>query len=283
MLLRLAARLPLSWFHALGAALGWIAYRLAPTYAARLRENLAASGVCADAATYHTVLRQAIGEAGKAVFELVPVWYRSDAAVSQLIIEIHGMELADAARARGRGILFLTPHLGCFEICARAAAQRMPFTALYRPPRKRWLEPFLIGARGQGGARLAPANMKGVRMLLTALKRGEAVGLLPDQAPAAGEGAWVDFFGRPAYTMTLARRLTEATGAIAIMAFSERLPRGRGYRIQLAALPDELSEKRINEAVEDLVRRHPAQYLWSYNRYKVPAGAPRPPAANTTK
>jgi KDO2-lipid IV(A) lauroyltransferase len=103
------------------------------------------------------------------------------------------------------------------------------------------------------------------------------VGLLPDQAPGAGEGVWAEFFGRPAYTMTLVRRLQLRSGAAVVMAFAERLPAGRGYRLYFEELPTEgLDETRLNRAVEAQVRRRPEQYLWSYNRYKIPAGA-KPP------
>jgi KDO2-lipid IV(A) lauroyltransferase len=104
------------------------------------------------------------------------------------------------------------------------------------------------------------------------------VGVLPDQAPGEGEGVWVDFFGRPAYTMTLLRRLQQASGATMIMTVAERLPHGRGYRLRARALPPEaFDEAALNRAVEEEVRRCPAQYLWAYNRYKIPAGAEPPP------
>jgi KDO2-lipid IV(A) lauroyltransferase len=154
----------------------------------------------------------------------------------------------------------------------------MPLSVLYRPPKLRWLEPLMIAGRSRWQATVAPANLKGVRMLYRALARGEAVGLLPDQAPGAGEGVWADFFGRPAYTMTLVRRLQQRSGAAMIMAFAERLPGGAGYRLHLEALPAErFDEAALNRAVEAQVRRRPEQYLWSYNRYKIPAGA-KPPS-----
>jgi len=108
------------------------------------------------------------------------------------------------------------------------------------------------------------------------------VGLLPDQAPGVGEGEWADFFGRPAYTMTLVVRLQRATGATVIMVFAERLPGGHGYHMHFEEVPTrQLDAPALNRAVEAQVRRCPEQYLWSYNRYKVPAGAPAPPGANS--
>jgi KDO2-lipid IV(A) lauroyltransferase len=156
-------------------------------------------------------------------------------------------------------------------------------TALYRPPKLRWLEPLMLAGRQRWHAILAPANLRGVRMLYRVLQKGGHVGLLPDQAPGAGEGVWADFFGRPAYTMTLVMRLQRATGAAVVMGYAERLPDGRGYRLHVEELPTaHLDETALNGAIERLVRRCPAQYLWSYNRYKTPAGAPPPQAAMGT-
>jgi KDO2-lipid IV(A) lauroyltransferase len=279
-LFRLLARLPLSWLHGTGAALGWLAYWCSPTYAARLRENLYGSGVCTGDAQCAPLLRAAIGAAGKGVTELVAVWFGRDEKVAGLVVECERWDVVESARARGQGIIFLTPHLGCFEISALYGAQRMPLTVLYRPPKMRWIEPLMTAGRSRWRAVVAPANLRGVRMLYKALARGEAVGLLPDQAPGVGEGVWADFFGRPAYTMTLVRRLQQASGAAVIMAFAERLPAGRGYRLQLQELPArDLDEAALNRAVEAQVRRCPEQYLWSYNRYKTPAGAEPPPAS----
>jgi Kdo2-lipid IVA lauroyltransferase/acyltransferase len=276
---RLIACLPLSWLHRAGSALGWLVYRLSPTYAARLRENLYASGVCGGAVQCGELLRAAVAETGKAFTELAAVWFRSDEAVARLVVQCDNWEAAEAARQRGGGLIFLTPHLGCFEICAQHIAQRMPLIALYRPPKLGWIEPLMIRGRSRFQAVVAPANLRGVRMLYKALARGEAIGLLPDQAPGEGEGVWADFFGRPAYTMTLVRRLQQASGAAVIMVVARRLPDGRGYRVSYEEVPAEgLDEAALNRAVEAQVRRCPEQYLWSYNRYKVPAGAAAPPA-----
>ena len=274
--LRLAARVPLQWLHVAGAAVGWLVYWLSPAYAARLKENLFASGVCDSPAACRILLRRAITEAGKGVTELIAVWFGAEANVSRLVT-CDAWSVVDQAQRLGGGIVFLTPHLGCFEISALYAAQRLPITIMYRPPKLKWLEPLMTAGRQRSRSKLAPANLKGVRMLYKALQRGETVGLLPDQAPGVGEGAWADFFGRPAYTMTLVARLQKATGAAVVMAFAERLPRGRGYRLHLQPIPvEDLDEAGLNRAIEALVRRCPAQYLWSYNRYKVPAGAEKP-------
>lgn len=123
---------------------------------------------------------------------------------------------------------------------------------------------------------MAPADLKGVEQLLRALKRGEAIALPPDQAPNSKGGVWVEFFGRPAYTTTLVKKLQRATGAALIAGFAERLPDAKGYRIEYRSVPTEnFDEAMLNRVIEDLVRRCPSQYIWSYNRYKIPRGALR--------
>ena len=281
-ILRLLARLPLSWLHAAGAALGWMVYVLSPTYARRLTDNLYSSGLCAGPDAFRKLRNQVIAETGKGVTELIAVWFGTDQKVSRMI-RCDTWGVAEQAQRSGCGVIFLTPHLGCFEIAGLFGAQKMPITVMYRRPKLGWIEPLMIAGRSRWKSSVVPANARGVRMLYKALARGEAVGLLPDQAPGADGGVWADFFGRPAYTMTLVARLQKASGAAIIMACAERLPHGRGYQVLIEPGPSaNLDEAALNRAVEALVRRYPAQYLWSYNRYKIPAGA-RAPTMNTER
>ena len=177
-----------------------------------------------------------------------------------------------AAQATGKGIVYLTPHLGCFEMCAQYLAQNASLTVLYRQPRLRWLEEVMVRGRKRGQAKLAKADMSGVRLLYKALKRNEAIGLLPDQVPSQGEGEWANFFGRPAYTMTLVGRLAQASDASVVLVSAERQAKGAGYVIHFEPLSLDYSlsvPQQINTALEKMIQAYPAQYLWSYNRYKV--------------
>ena len=254
-------------------------YLASPRYRHYFRANLRAAGY-ADRA----LLGRAIAEAGKGLLELPAIWLRPHATVAGWVVQVTGWDLVEAALQRRLGIVFLTPHLGCFEITAQYYAYRAPanapLTVLYRPPKKKAVEPLMLAGRDRPNLRLASADLKGVRILLRALKNGEAIGILPDQAPGVGEGEWAEFFGRPAYTMTLAGRLAEASGAQVILAYAERLPQGRGYHLQLSAMPQALAgespARALNRALEGLIRLCPAQYGWGYHRYKVPAGAQAP-------
>ena len=250
-------------------------YEISPNYRRQLAANLAQAG-------YHDTRtrREAIASAGKMLTEMPAMWFRAHEEVVALVREVTGAEPAYAVRERGEAILFLTPHMGCFEISAQYAARHTPITVLYRAPKMDWLEPLMREGRNRPGIRLVPADVAGVRELFRALRRAEAVGFLPDQVPSEGEGEWAEFFGRPAYTMTLAAKLAERTGIACFLAYAKRLPRGAGYDIVLRpypkALAGETATRRLNRALEELVRECPGQYLWGYNRYKVPKGV-RPP------
>ncbi len=274
---RLISHWPLRRVHALGALLGMLTYALSPTYRRNLRNNMLQAGI-----PLH--LRFAAArEAGKQALEPARIWLRSLEETNAQVAEVTGWEHVEAAHAAGKGIVFLTPHLGCFEITAQYYSAFGEIAVLYRPPKNAGLQTMIEAGRKRPQLRLAPADLAGVRTLIKSLKQGDAVGLLPDQAPKVGEGTWLDFFGRPAYTMTLAARLTE-TSATTLMAWGERLPEGQGYRLHFhpprRPLTGDTRERalQINQEIEALVRECPEQYLWGYNRYKQPAGAEPPPA-----
>ncbi|MCL4800245.1 MAG: lysophospholipid acyltransferase family protein [Burkholderiales bacterium] len=278
-LFRLVAALPLRAVHALGAGIARLVFALSDGERRRLDENLRRAGY-----TDRALRAAAIRESGKMLLEMAWVWTRPQDEVVSRVRGVEGAALVEEARSRGRGIILLTPHLGAFEAASHyIGAKLVPMTALYRPPRQRAFEPLVRAGRERGNVRLASADMRGVRALLRALKRGEAVGILPDQVPSRGEGAWAEFFGRPAYTMTLATRLQETTGATIVLLACERLPRGAGFRLRFTPFPDaapgEAPERRLNRAIEGVIRALPEQYLWSYNRYKTPDGVAPPGGA----
>lgn len=276
LLFRILSILPLRLLHLFGAAFGWLVYLLAPAYRRRLRDNLRQAG-------FGAVLPQAIAEAGKAMFELPFLWCARPERVAAAAIE-DNYELVEQALAAGQGIVFLTPHLGCFEITAQQVALRTRLTVMYRPPKQAALKPLMEGARARGNLHLAPATLAGVRILARSLKKGEPVGVLPDQVPQQGEGVWAPFFGRPAYTMTLPAKLAQLGKSPVLLVYAERLPKGRGFRLRFSPFTGSLDgtaaqqAAAINLAMEQLIAQCPAQYYWSYNRYKQPDGVAGPAA-----
>ncbi|HUX29317.1 MAG TPA: lysophospholipid acyltransferase family protein [Thiobacillus sp.] len=281
-LLKLLARLPLPVLHGLGVGLGWLIYWAPGRHSVRMRDNLLDSGLCTPGCDCRRLLRRAIGESGKAIVELLAVWLRPYDKALKLVKDTPGWEHIEAARAAGKGVIVIGPHIGCFEIISQYYAARHPFTAMYKPSRKPVLDALMLAGRQRGQATLVPADLSGVRALLAALKRHEGIGILPDQVATGGDGVWAPFFGRPAYTPTLVASLQRKTGAAAFFVAAERLSWGRGYRLHVTpvdpALPADKTAAavHINQVVEEMVRRFPAQYMWSYNRHKRPGGIALP-------
>ena len=282
---KILALIPLPLLHGLGIVLGWLIYWAPGRHSARMRNNVYTSGLCSQPRECRRLLRRVIGESGKALLELAPVWMRPYDKVLKLVKGTQGWEHIDAALAAGRGVIVIAPHLGCFELINLYYASHQPFTALYKPPRQPQLEAIMLAGRQRGQAKLVPTDMSGVRALLGALKRGEGIGILPDQVASAGDGVWAPFFGRQAYTPTLAASLQRTTDAAAFFVVAERLSWGRGYGIHVVPVEGSFPEDKtaaalqINRGVEGFVRRFPAQYLWSYNRHKQPGSAPPPPTS----
>ncbi len=270
LLFSLLSRLPLGLLHLLGALLGWLTFALSPTYRRRFLANAAQAGYS------FAQVCPAVAHAGRMTAELPRMWLGAPVP-----LQWSGVECLERAYAQGKGIVFLTPHMGCFEITAQAVAERFspvhgPLTVLYRPARQAWLNQVMEGSRRRPGLETAPTTLAGVRQMIKALRQGHAVGLLPDQVPPEGLGVWSEVFGRQAYTMTLGARLVQQTGAVLVLAWGERLPWGRGYRLHFSEMSEPLAAalepavQQINDAMEQLIRQCPQQYLWGYARYKQP-------------
>jgi KDO2-lipid IV(A) lauroyltransferase len=269
-LFKLLSYCPLWLLHGMGWVLGWLTFVLSGTYRHRF---------VANARQAQVGWRQwlgAVGESGKLLAELPRLWLGAPVPV----VWQGDAHITDALKL-GKGVVFLSPHLGCFEIAAQAYALRFgqtgkAVTVLFRPPRKAWLAKLVSYARYRPGLNTAPTTLAGVKQLIKALKQGEPVGLLPDQVPPQGMGVMAPFFGRDAYTMTLSARLVQQTGATVLLAWGERLSWGRGFCVHVQPMPGELpadpsaAAAAINRAMESLVMACPSQYLWGYSRYKLP-------------
>lgn len=270
-LMRSFARLSLPSAQRIGAWLGLAAAAFVPRYRRMLAANVAQAG--------HppALARAAAREAGRMLGELPWLWLRPRSEALGARVRWDGAEHIEGAIAAGRGIVYLTPHLGSFEVCAQAVAERFgsrqPLTVMFRPSRQHWLRDVQKQGRERPGIETAPASVAGLRQMMRALKSGGAVGLLPDQVPPAGMGVWAPFFGRDAYTITLAARLAALPGVQRLTIWAERLPQGAGWTVHVQAPPADgrdASPATINAEMEALIRRAPAQYLWGYNRYKQP-------------
>jgi len=266
-MLKLLTFLPLPVLHFLGTALGHLLYFFAKKAKVRTIENMTQSGLFPKPMS--KAVHQSFIATGKGVLETLYLWNSTDQRVQKLMQHVHGWDLVEDSIKAKKGIIFIVPHMGCFEMASLYYALHHPITVMYRPPKKKWLRPLVNMGRKRDNNILAEANASGVRKLVKTLKSGGSVGILPDQMPGAGEGEWADFFGKPAYTMTLASKLAEKTGATIIMTFAERLANGKGYELHFSQVESIDTTTLLNQALEEQIKQAPEQYFWSYHRYKV--------------
>ncbi|QOR38156.1 lysophospholipid acyltransferase family protein [Billgrantia diversa] len=227
-----------------------------------------------SAAARRRLARESLTHSTATMLELGFAWMGEPQRVEASIQEIHGRELLDDARAEGRGVIVLAPHFGNWEVLNFWLSSHFPFTAMYEPPKIAELDPVIRRGRERMGASLVPTNPRGVAALLKALKRSEAVGILPDQEPNWGSGVFAPFYHRLAYTATLLPKLVARTDARVVTGVARRLP-GRGFAIHFLAADERVyaadetqSATGVNACVEEAIALDPAQYQWEYKRYR---------------
>ena len=265
----LLPKLSLNSVHTIGIFVGKLYFFFSKKNYKILRDNIQNSKIF-EHSIIEDAIKENINELGKGIIESFFIWGSTKEGSLKLVRNIVGEKYLINAEKRGKGIIFLTPHLGCFEITSIYYGSKMPITVMYRKARKIWMSDFMINGRKKGKVKPAPADINGLKKVLIALKNGEAVGILPDQVADKGEGEWANFFGRPAYTMVLISKLIKRTDATIIMAYGERLKNGNGFDIHVEELQrkDIETPNDLNKQVENFIKKNPTQYYWSYDRYK---------------
>jgi Kdo2-lipid IVA lauroyltransferase/acyltransferase len=275
--LNIIAALPLAVVQVLGAFLGLVAYLGSKQYRSLFRPQYEA---VVKARNLPLKLWEAVCASGMLFSDSLWIWRNPEKALKR--VEIQNWDVVENAIQEGHGLVMLTPHLGGFEIIPRVLAKHFPATILYRPSRQEWLNEVVEEGRAYPNMHFVPTNLNGVRQMTRALTRGEAIGILPDQVPSGGEGVWVPFFGRPAYTTPLPTRLANRNNTPAVMFTAKRKSIGKGWLMQATRLAPfnedaNIAAAELNEAIENAVLVAPEQFIWSYNRYKHPTGAELPP------
>jgi KDO2-lipid IV(A) lauroyltransferase len=276
LLLRLFSLLPLKTMHRLGDAIGRLSLALHSKAARHTAVNLKLVRPALDDAAQAALLKQTMEESGRSLTEMANIWGGGAQKALGLVRDVRGLELFEAAIARGKGTIIAAPHLGCWELLNYWLCSRTPMAILYRPPRVAAVETLLRKVRGALAPEQVRAEGAGVRTLYKRLAAGGTVGILPDQKPRAGEGEFAPFFGVEALTMVLLPRLAARTGATVLFSFAERLPDGEGFRIHILPAPDGLAATdmktacaALNRGVEQCVDLAFAQYQWHYKRYSA--------------
>lgn len=280
-------RLPWPLLQRTGDGLAWLWRRLDAREAMVARRNLEIAYpelMPAEREQWH---RDILSTTARQFLETLRFWTRPHTDNLALIREHSGVALFEAALASDRGLIVAAPHYGNWELLNQWLASRTPISVLYRPPEEAVGNAFLQRVRADADARVTQVAAEGpaaVRQLLRLLRAGGVAGILPDQQPKVGDGEYVPFFGMTALTMTLLGRLAQRTGATVLFAYCERIGPEPTFALRFEPAPAEIADPdpavattALNAAVERIARRDPAQYQWTYKRWRWrPAGSGEP-------
>jgi KDO2-lipid IV(A) lauroyltransferase len=265
------ARWPWALQRRLGPRLGDAMYHLLRGRRRVAATNLALCFPELDDAARQALLRANFRSLGTGVFEFLRAWW-GRLAPTDRGLELTGLEHVDAARAGGRGVLFVSAHFTTLEPCMRLLCHRIPLAGMYRPHE----QPAMEWAVKNGRLRHAVAMFARdeLRPAIRFLKKGGLLWFAPDQETRRGDSVFVPFFGQPAWSLTSTHQLARLSGAAVLPMFHERLDDGR-YRIQILPALDGFpgddataDTARVMATLEALIRRRPEQYLWVHQRFK---------------
>lgn len=219
-------------------------------------------------------------------------WIGGQAEELEKRVLVTGTEHLTAARARGKGVLVLTAHLGNWDLLGLWAARRHPLTIISKALREEGVNRFWMEARAASGLGIVPSR-KSYRACLAVLKKNGLLGFILDQNALAHEGVFVDFFGKPACTSPGLAFLSAHSQAPVVPAFMHRKLDGT-HRLEILPALDPPSDRepatlreatqRYTRAIEDVIRQHPEQWIWMHRRWRTvpPPGEQAAPAAGPT-
>ena len=269
--LSFCSHLPLKLNHYLGTLIGYLLFLFNTDSKKVTLQNIAICFPELSNNEQRSLVRKSLIEMGKNLTESSLIWNQSFAENTAYIRNTHGENYLDI----NKKTILLVPHLGCWEITGRVIANNRAITFLFKPLKKQQQNQYLYERRNKGNLTMASADQSGVIKLQRALKQGELVGMLPDQDPGEEGGIMAPFFNNPVNTMTLLVRLAKKHNAQVVMCWANRLNKGKGFDlnfepIELTYDNDNLLDQvtLMNRAIEDLIRRFPDQYIWSYRRFK---------------
>lgn len=283
-LLKLLGLVPFTWAQRFGNWIGKQAMKR-PT---RLREvakvNIALTYPHLSAAEQDQLVRESLQETGKSGAEMGAMWGAGPEKGRNLVRKIHNLECFTDAVATKRGVLFCVPHLGNWEVLNHIATMHASVTALYRPAKNKVLDAWMRESRQKTGGLLVPTTSAGIKAMFKALEEGNVAGILPDQEPKPRSGVFAPFMGVDTLTPKLPHDLLMKTNAIAVFGFAKRLPNAEGFEVYFFEPDEEIysedlatSAAAMNRTIERMISIAPAQYQWTYKRFRRrPDDAPNP-------
>lgn len=273
--LRLFALLPWRAVQALGAAIGWLMWKLPNASRDVVRINLAKCFPELDAAERERLVGQSLKDIGRTLTESACAWVWPAQKSLALVREVEGLEVLQQALASGKGVVGITSHLGNWEVLNHFYCAQCKPIIFYRPPKLKAVDELLRKQRVQMGNRVAPSTKEGILSVIKEVRRGGAVGIPADPEPSRSSGVFVPFLATQALTSKFVPGMLAGGKALGVFLHAVRLADGSGYKVILEAAPEGMYSANAEEGVaamsaviERYVRRYPSQYMWSMKRFK---------------
>ncbi|CAI8958730.1 MULTISPECIES: lysophospholipid acyltransferase [Pseudomonas] len=281
--LRLFAKLPWGAVQRVGAAIGWIMWKVPNSSRNVVRINLAKCFPEMDPVARERLVGRTLMDIGKSFTESACAWIWPAQRSLDLVREVEGLEVLEAALASGKGVVGITSHLGNWEVLNHFYCSQCKPIIFYRPPKLKAVDDLLREQRVQLGNRVAASTKEGILSIIKEVRKGGQVGIPADPEPAESAGIFVPFFATKALTSKFVPNMLAGGKAVGVFLHALRLPDGSGFKVILEAAPEamysedtETSAAAMSQVVERYVRAYPSQYMWSMKRFKKrPAGEPR--------
>jgi KDO2-lipid IV(A) lauroyltransferase len=273
--LRLFAKLPWGAVQRVGAAIGWLMWKVPNSSREVVRINLAKCFPEMDPVAREQLVGQTLMDIGKSFTESACAWIWPAQRSLDLVREVEGLEVLQAALASGKGVVGITSHLGNWEVLNHFYCNQCKPIIFYRPPKLKAVDDLLREQRVQLGNRVAASTKEGILSIIKEVRRGGQVGIPADPEPAESAGIFVPFFATKALTSKFVPNMLAGGKAVGVFLHALRLPDGSGFKVILEAAPEamysedtETSAAAMSQVVERYVRAYPSQYMWSMKRFK---------------
>lgn len=272
--IRLFSLLPAWMIPSVASGLAWLLWPLASRLRTVSLRNLELCYPTMQERERRSLAFDAMKHYARNAIEAGITWCWSKKRFDRLFLEPVGFKHFQAALDSGRGVVFLAPHYGAWEMLGLNMSAHLGAT-LYKPGNSPDIERLLVENRERFGAQLVPANRRGLKKLMDSLRQGQAVAVLPDQEPRLGDGRFAPFFGVPALTGVLVPRLIQRTGALAVFAVCVRRPGGKVQvhihepDADLYSSDMDTALAALNKGVERCIELDRGQYLWAYKRFRA--------------
>ena len=269
--LSLCSILPLKINHIFGAIIGKLLYTFGSEAKKVSAQNIKICFPELSSAGQESLVKNALIHTGKNLTESGLIWNQSFSKNANYVSDFNGEHYLDSSKKT----ILLVPHIGCWELTGRVLANSRKVTFMYKPLRSQKQNDYLFKRRNKGNLTMASADKSGILKIQRALKNSELVGMLPDQDPGVYGGIMAPFFNTKANTMTLLAKIAKKNDLQVLIFWAKRLPRGEGYELNLEPIDLNINGDTLegqvasmNQCVENLIRKMPEQYMWSYKRFK---------------